>query len=1000
MVKYSCENCQSVFTQKGHLEAHKNRKRPCKKDNTIEALVEKKVQEILSKMSEGAIKIDPPTTTITQSNQMDYSRKSREKLIALCKEKKIKGYSSKKKNEIIQLLSSKSDVVASHDMLPHIDVESSYHTLLEQIRAGKEIETFQLYKDLMNFDKVDHSNGVYYTHPDFFLDLLKRLDLSEIGSNTKTLDFCCGTGNLFLSYLNFLKTKYSDTLIKDIILKSVFLDIDECAINIFKIKLYCWIKNNLTLKFNINEVFPNFYITDGLLDIGVFKTKFDVLISNPPFINLKSKNEYKKKIKDLNYYKHSINGMMDTYLVSIERILNVMEKDGRAIIICPSQILTNVSCFNLRKYMLDSFSLMNIYKFSEKNTIFPNITQSLCILDVKNNTKNTNIQYNVCDYNNEIIVNSTNSINISIYKNYDYNIIYITKEDGDFLSKLISLPRIKSYESMVKCVRGNIDLTLDKDMICDEKSPYPLVRGRNIQCLDTITEYISSKTIEDKKINVTNKKLVCQQICNMNSENRLNFELLDRHFVISNSCNYITIKDETFISCLKHVLNSNVLKRYFEIFSGNNHVSITEIQNLPMPNIFDSYIDLENMTTEERHFKIYELYGLDNTFVYNYFRISDQTITNYNHISQKLSNLELTMATHIKPGGNWKDIPETITSSKRLNNIRKSGGRTTLYGRLEYSKPGFTITTQFSRLPNSSNLHPTKNRMITIREAALLQSFPIDFKFSNNTPVAIKQIGNAVPPLLARSLANLIKHDIVNKTTLDLFSGVGGMSIGFSQEGFNIVLSNELDEKLANETENKKYHRNTIYVCGDICDSKTKDKIKENLKGIPIGVIIGGPPCQGFSLAGKRKSDDTRNNLYIDYFKMIEIYNPECFVMENVKGILSMKNEKKHLVIDEIKGIASKLGYRVSVFKLNACDFAVPQKRERVFVIGHKTKVYSQPQPMIKKEKYVSVKDAIGFLESYDEAAVFEVPLTAMNNSYTKYLSNIIDLQELYKSYS
>lgn len=107
MVKYSCENCQSVFAQKGHLEAHKNRKRPCKKDNTIEALVEKKVQEVLSKTNEGAVKIDSTTTTIMQSNQMDYSTKTREELIALCKERKIKGYSGKKKEEIIQLLTDK-----------------------------------------------------------------------------------------------------------------------------------------------------------------------------------------------------------------------------------------------------------------------------------------------------------------------------------------------------------------------------------------------------------------------------------------------------------------------------------------------------------------------------------------------------------------------------------------------------------------------------------------------------------------------------------------------------------------------------------------------------------------------------------------------------------------------------------------------------------------------------------------------------------------------------
>jgi len=107
MAKYTCETCQKVFSQKGHLEDHSNRKRPCKKDNTIEALVEKKVQEALSKTNEGAVKIDTTPTTIMQSNTMDYSKKTREELIAICKEKSIKGYSGKKKEDIIQLLTHK-----------------------------------------------------------------------------------------------------------------------------------------------------------------------------------------------------------------------------------------------------------------------------------------------------------------------------------------------------------------------------------------------------------------------------------------------------------------------------------------------------------------------------------------------------------------------------------------------------------------------------------------------------------------------------------------------------------------------------------------------------------------------------------------------------------------------------------------------------------------------------------------------------------------------------
>ena len=101
-MKYFCGTCQKTFTQKG-LE-DQNRKCLCKKDNTIEALVEQKVNKALSKINQGEIKIDTAKMTQIQSNTMDYSKKTREELIVICREKKIKGYSGKKKEIIIQLL--------------------------------------------------------------------------------------------------------------------------------------------------------------------------------------------------------------------------------------------------------------------------------------------------------------------------------------------------------------------------------------------------------------------------------------------------------------------------------------------------------------------------------------------------------------------------------------------------------------------------------------------------------------------------------------------------------------------------------------------------------------------------------------------------------------------------------------------------------------------------------------------------------------------------------
>ena len=96
--------------------------------------------------------------------------------------------------------------------------------------------------------------------------------------------------------------------------------------------------------------------------------------------------------------------------------------------------------------------------------------------------------------------------------------------------------------------------------------------------------------------------------------------------------------------------------------------------------------------------------------------------TLYNHISPGMSDMEKDMMKYIKPGGNWKDLPDKY-NSKRLDGIRKSGGRTTYYGRLLPDKPSYTITTYFNRLPNGCNIHPTQDRIISIREGARLQSF-------------------------------------------------------------------------------------------------------------------------------------------------------------------------------------------------------------------------------------------------------------------------------------
>jgi len=190
MVKYSCENCQSVFAQKGHLEAHKNRKRSCKKDNTIEALVEKKVQEVLSKTNYGTVKIDSTTTTIIQSNQMDYSTKTREELIALCKERKIKGYSGKKKEDIVKLL---TDIPIPVSMKNEIVIETTKEPKklnMIDLFAGTGAFTlaFQLTNNVnvvFGNDMVEHSKQIYDENFDHKLTLknLNEVKVEDIPSH-------------------------------------------------------------------------------------------------------------------------------------------------------------------------------------------------------------------------------------------------------------------------------------------------------------------------------------------------------------------------------------------------------------------------------------------------------------------------------------------------------------------------------------------------------------------------------------------------------------------------------------------------------------------------------------------------------------------------------------------------------------------------------------------------------------------------------------------------
>ncbi|MCM1556728.1 MAG: DNA cytosine methyltransferase [Anaeroplasma bactoclasticum] len=236
---------------------------------------------------------------------------------------------------------------------------------------------------------------------------------------------------------------------------------------------------------------------------------------------------------------------------------------------------------------------------------------------------------------------------------------------------------------------------------------------------------------------------------------------------------------------------------------------------------------------------------------------------------------------------------------------------------------------------------------------------------------------------------------------IDLFAGCGGLSLGFIKNGHVLIKALEFDPIIA-----ESYQKNHPGVKVIIDDIKNVDS-NETFQSGECDIIIGGPPCQGFSLAGARirenKSErfinDPRNYLFKHYFNIVKKIKPKAFVIENVKGIKSMEQGK---IFEEIISIFSSKAmledepYNIYYRTVNAKDFGIPQKRERMIIIGVKKNnvdfgtVWNKTKEIILKDyphyfDVVTVKDAIGNLPAPSENG--EVFSSTAITEYQKYLA-------------
>lgn len=210
-----------------------------------------------------------------------------------------------------------------------------------------------------------------------------------------------------------------------------------------------------------------------------------------------------------------------------------------------------------------------------------------------------------------------------------------------------------------------------------------------------------------------------------------------------------------------------------------------------------------------------------------------------------------------------------------------------------------------------------------------------------------------------------MENEINKLNVLDLFSGAGGLSRGFLDAGYNVVLGVDFDD-MALKTF-KENHGKAEAMKLDLFNHENISAIDEFLESnnIRLDVLVGGPPCQGFSLAGPRDADDKRNTLYKAMVKVAEKFKPRAVVLENVPGLLKLYEGKgAKRIIDDF----TQIGYKIKAQILYAPDFGIPQIRKRVFFVGLLDSEYDFefPEPIYSKDNYVTCEQAISDLPALE----------------------------------
>ena len=479
--------------------------------------------------------------------------------------------------------------------------------------------------------------GAVYTRSYVAYEIVKNtLSRCDAGADVSVLDFACGTGRFYDCIVDILDKEYAIPPEKSILNNIFAVDIDPVAVAITRMKALARLKEPSVS--DIEKICGNIIRRNALIQENImfsdecplknsdFEGKvnggFDVIVSNPYLVLKPDKKKISGNKADRilmwvswfrtsGAYHYALEGMLNLYQLSIEKMIRMLKRNGYLGVICPSTLFADLSTTKLRKFLLEKNKVCEIKYFRESIPLFDNVTQSTNIFYLQ--------RYGITGRINVEVDGKCFGVEIgSVRKIFGENMeIPLMSDRGwEILEKLSQVRKLKEYPE-IRNRRGELDLTLYKRFITQEQTPYRLVRGNMIADNDIEDinheyvkgEFLGTRSAEFLKCDFGRRRLVCQQVSNMGISRRLRFVYCEENDILGNSCNYISA-EEIVLKKMYILLNSSLLNWRFKVTSSNNHINNYEIDDLPVVDL--NRVD-ENFTyssQEELDRYVGELYGL------------------------------------------------------------------------------------------------------------------------------------------------------------------------------------------------------------------------------------------------------------------------------------------------------------------------------------------------------------------------------------------------------